>query len=309
MPSIRRMEGRPSVGYPGAPPKVGDPHVAGNRPQAIRPLGVPAGAHKTTINLVSPPPRNVAPRFFAALAGFNVGSGPRSEEARTLAAHPQANPSHPASPPGSRRCDGNERRALWSHPVVSHRESEVMREILAGVALLLASALAPALGQGSIWLAAAQAQGLDPLVLYAIALQESRRLSPDGRVRPWPWTLHVRGRGALRFETYREAAHKLTDLIGVEGVTNVDIGIMQINWRANGHRLLDPAQILLPNNNIRLGARILRENLKRARGDLVVALGRYHSPHKDRGRRYAESVLSILEGLKAVRGFALALVL
>ncbi len=81
-----------------------------------------------------------------------------------------------------------------------------MKGILAGLALLLGNALAPAFGRGSIWLAAAEAHRLDPLVLYAVALQESRKLWPDGRVRPWPWTLHVRHRGALRFEGHREAA-------------------------------------------------------------------------------------------------------
>lgn len=160
----------------------------------------------------------------------------------------------------------------------------------------------------SIWVKAASSHDLDPVVLYALALQESRRLRPDGTVRPWPWTLHAKGYGALYFDTYNEAADKLVEIIE-SGVKNVDIGMMQINWRYNGHLLPDPRQILKPENNVQLAAQILRRELDQQNGDLNSAIARYHTPYKKRGERYATSVLSILQNLRDTRGLLLALTL
>ena len=160
----------------------------------------------------------------------------------------------------------------------------------------------------SIWIKAASTHDLDPVVLYALALQESRRMRPDGTVRPWPWTLRAKGHGSLYFDTYTEAADKLIEIIE-SGVENVDIGMMQINWRSNGHLLPDPKQILKPENNVLLGAQILRRELDRQKGDLTNAIARYHTPSKKRGERYATSVLSILKNLRDTRGLLLALTL
>lgn len=158
----------------------------------------------------------------------------------------------------------------------------------------------------SIWMTAANQHELDPVVLYAVALQESRRLRPDGKVRPWPWTLHAKGHGAMYFDSYDDALNKLVELID-SGLRNVDIGLMQINWGANGHLLPDPAKLLQPQNNITLGAAILRRELDHQQGDLRQAIARYHSPSTARGNAYAKSVLTILQNLRALRGFSASL--
>ncbi|MGI9295884.1 MAG: transglycosylase SLT domain-containing protein [Pseudomonadales bacterium] len=160
----------------------------------------------------------------------------------------------------------------------------------------------------SIWIKAASTHDLDPVVLYAVALQESRRMRPDGTVRPWPWTLRAPGYGALYFDSYIEAADKLVEIIE-SGVENVDIGMMQINWHSNGHLLPDPKLILKPEHNVQLAARILRRELDGQQGDLDNALARYHTPSAARGARYATSVLSILQNLRDTRGLYLALTL
>ena len=160
----------------------------------------------------------------------------------------------------------------------------------------------------SIWVKAASTHDLDPVVLYALALQESRRLRPDGTVRPWPWTLHAKGYGAMYFDSYNEAADKLIEIIE-SGVENVDIGMMQINWKSNGHLLPDPKQILKPENNVKLAAQILRRELDSQGGDLNSAIAHYHTPYKQRGTRYANSVLAILENLRGTQGLLLALTL
>lgn len=158
----------------------------------------------------------------------------------------------------------------------------------------------------SPWSRAAEKYNLEAVDLYAIALQESRLRRPDGLVRPWPWTLHSPETGSLYFDTYDAALEKLTSLIA-EGKTNIDVGVMQINWGWNGHRAVDPKRLLLPAENIEIAAQILREHLNEYGGDLRLAIARYHSSRMERGVPYAASVLAILEHLRAAKAVQLAL--
>jgi len=182
-----------------------------------------------------------------------------------------------------------------------------MKRYLVVVLAISSIVMSPtSLATESIWMKAADLHNLDPVVLYAVALQESRRIRPDGNVRPWPWTLHAKGHGAMYFDTYDDALEKLIELID-SGVKNVDIGMMQISWGANGHLLPDPAKILQPQNNITLGAAILRRELDQQNGDLRQAIARYHTPSTARGNKYAQSVLTILQNLRELRGFSASL--
>ena len=54
-------------------------------------------------------------------------------------------------------------------------------------------------------------------LLWAIGMIESRRTTG-----PWPWTLNAGG--GLYFDTRKQAARKLSDVIRVTGRANVDIG-------------------------------------------------------------------------------------
>lgn len=121
----------------------------------------------------------------------------------------------------------------------------------------------------------------------------------DGAVRPWPWTVNS-PRGPRRFKNKHEALKYIRTLIEEEGVENVDIGMMQINVRWNGHRTkYNVADLLEPETNIRVAAQILSEELQRSR-DLHLAVGRYHSPHKERAERYAGTVFSLLGPIKTL---------
>lgn len=158
----------------------------------------------------------------------------------------------------------------------------------------------------SPWRQATEETGVDSLVLYAIALQESRRTFTDGQVRPWPWTLHTPEEGAMYFHSYAAALEKLNALLS-EGQSNIDIGAMQINWRCNGHRLRDPALLLLPRNNIAVAAQILREHLAQNGGNWERAVARYHSPRPELGEPYAASVLTMVARLRMIGGLQQAL--
>lgn len=159
----------------------------------------------------------------------------------------------------------------------------------------------------SAWVAAARAHDLDPLVLYAVALQESRTLWTDGLARPWPWTLRSERDGARRYRT-AEAAVKALETLLADGERNVDVGLMQINWVYHHRRVAEPSALLDPRTNILLGAAILEETLKASHGDLDRALGAYHhDPDSERARRYSAQVRRRLEGLRALPGLAQAL--
>ncbi len=163
--------------------------------------------------------------------------------------------------------------------------------------------------RASVWVSASAEYNVDPLHLYAIALQESRRLRPDGLVRPWPWTLRTDKYGAMYFHSFEEAASKLDHLINQEKIKNIDIGAMQINLLYNGHLLPDAKEILLPENNIRLGALILRRELNAQNQNLRLGIAYYHNPDQSKGLPYADAVLGILSKLQSIPGIEVALTL
>jgi len=150
-----------------------------------------------------------------------------------------------------------------------------------------------------LWKLAARQSGVDVIDLYAIAFKESRRRRADGAWRPWPWTLNSPQTGALYFDTYEAALTKLKSLIE-SGERNIDIGLMGINWRWNGHRVSDYASLLKPATNIPIAATIYKEHLDAWGGDRREAIARYHSSRVELGVPYAAAVISIAEDLRSV---------
>lgn len=162
----------------------------------------------------------------------------------------------------------------------------------AHLALLLASLTSTAQAQGlSAWERGGQLAGVDPLILYAIALTESGKRGPSGRgVVAWPWTLNTPARGGEYFATQEEAAKALRSYID-RGWVNIDIGLGQVNWRWNGRRMTDDAVKLLdPETNILAAAQVLRNEMRDHAGDLWRAVGHYHNPKNPRRDRYSAKV-------------------
>ena len=149
---------------------------------------------------------------------------------------------------------------------------------------------------------------VDPWLLYGVALQESQ-LKFGARTLPYPWTLCVRGRG-LRYAGYTETLAALKGYVG-RGVTNVDCGAMQVNWRWHADRLGSFERALDPYPNLSVGAQILRGHYD-ARGDWRRAIALYHTGSdatvetRQRGERYAAQTLARLErlGVRHAAGIA-----
>lgn len=155
-----------------------------------------------------------------------------------------------------------------------------------------------ATGQGPLppaYLQVADEQQVPPPLLYAVALVESQIRLTSGAVRPWPWTLNVKGLPE-RHPTRQAAWVSIRRHLGA-GQDSIDIGPMQINWRWHRDRLGDPWRALDPLYNLRTGARILREQYA-ASGDWLEAAGRYHAPgNPTRAHAYRERVARELDRL------------
>jgi Transglycosylase SLT domain len=137
-------------------------------------------------------------------------------------------------------------------------------------------------------------------VLYGVALTESGLKLKSGRIRPWPWTLNVRGI-PKRYAT-RKAAYRGLLTFFKRGIRSIDIGLMQVNWRYHRRKLRSPWQALDPLYNVKTAANILIEQYRKT-GHWAKAIGRYHSPgqkpaQKKRAVRYAQRVMERISRLK-----------
>ena len=112
-------------------------------------------------------------------------------------------------------------------------------------------------------------------VLYAIALQESGR-AVNGKLRPWPWTLNIGGRGYY-LDSFDDACARLTETLRSTSAKRVDVGLGQINVGYHGHRIDQPCDLLNPYLNLAVAGQILAEQ-HRPGQDWLVTMGRYHSP-------------------------------
>ena len=116
-----------------------------------------------------------------------------------------------------------------------------------------------------------------------------------------PWALRVGiGKGYSFYPTTRAEAWRFL-AVSLALTDNLDIGLMQVNWRTWRESLralgLNAYDLLDAHTNLRVGCRILAEALS-GRGTFVARLGRYHSPRPERGRWYARRVLTAARGLE-----------
>lgn len=123
---------------------------------------------------------------------------------------------------------------------------------------------------------AAQRYSVPEIVLRAISTVES-----NGN----EFALNIAGKGY-----YPSNLEKALEIINKSRDMSFDIGVMQINkWWFNK---FDYSYSWGLNKcwNINFGAYILGYELNRAGGDLWLAIGRYHSPNKQRQAAYANKV-------------------
>ncbi|EGT5675350.1 lytic transglycosylase domain-containing protein [Cronobacter dublinensis subsp. dublinensis] len=141
--------------------------------------------------------------------------------------------------------------------------------------------------------------GLDPYLMYAIALWESKQRAGGGDwVAPSPWALNNSVYGAYYPTSYADAKSALARYMKATSVT--DIGLTQINYKWNGHYVARPEDLLDIETNIKVQAKVLCAAIKNNPEDIELAIGSYHTPNpkmRDKAINYARNVLRIWKRL------------
>jgi hypothetical protein len=126
-----------------------------------------------------------------------------------------------------------------------------------------------------VFLRASAATGIPVELLVAISHVESGF---------HPHAVNVSGESA--FPSSQDEAVRLLRQSG----DNVDVGLMQINWKFWGNRFgLSKSELLDPQINVLVGAKIL-EHCIRLSGSWWIGVGLYHSPENFRQREYVQKV-------------------
>lgn len=124
---------------------------------------------------------------------------------------------------------------------------------------------------------AAARTGVPYDVLLAITKVETGRNN-----RPWPWTVNFGGEGKW-FDTAAEAEASVAEAVG-QGVTNLDLGCFQLNYRWHSDAFASITAMLDPEENATYAARFLASHFADS-GDWALAAAAYHSATPE----YAES--------------------
>ena len=165
----------------------------------------------------------------------------------------------------------------------------MIRALVLACLALLAPGLAAAQDCARLAAQAGAEAGLPDGLLPAISLVESGRGTGKGGIAPWPWTLNEGGKG-MYFDTREAALAYLAEALA-RGVTNIDIGCMQLNWKWHSAGFASPEDMIDPVRNTRYAARFMTELHSRL-GSWETAASAYHSTDPDRGRRYLEKVMA-----------------
>lgn len=126
--------------------------------------------------------------------------------------------------------------------------------------------------------AAAQETGVPEQVLLAITLVETGR---DDQ--PWPWTVTVEGSGEW-LDSAEAAATQIEAAID-RGISNIDIGCFQLNYRWHANGFASAADMLDPYENALYAATFLAGHHDRT-GDWPTAAAAYHSATPEYAEAY-----------------------
>lgn len=115
-------------------------------------------------------------------------------------------------------------------------------------------------------------------VLLAVAVVETGRAG-----RPWPWTVNLGGEGHW-FASAAEA-EKLVEAALEKGLTNIDLGCFQLNYRWHARSFGSVADMLDPDRNATYAAGYLARHHAET-GDWATAAAAYHSATPEHAERY-----------------------
>jgi len=147
---------------------------------------------------------------------------------------------------------------------------------------------------GPLWQQAAMAHGVDPVLLYSVALFESGRCGDKKKGGPWPFALHFNN---ANVSIYALSAKEAKFVLAHVNTDNVDIGLGQVNYKSHKEKVHRPEDLLDPKTNLNIASQILAEAIN-STVDQELGVGRYHSWTEWRARAYGRKVLTIYQALK-----------
>ena len=132
--------------------------------------------------------------------------------------------------------------------------------------------------------------GLPENILLSISRVESGYQKVDGVIRAWPWTLNAGGDSSY-FQTKEDALRSLEERIK-KGVTNIDIGCMQLNFRWHKGFFSNLSDMINPIKNVDYAARFLNKLHQRHRS-WEKAVKYYHSSKSKFNVKYYRKVKAV----------------
>lgn len=116
--------------------------------------------------------------------------------------------------------------------------------------------------------------GIPSQALYALALTESATRLNDGSVKPWPWTLNVKGKGYY-YANQKAACTALKQTL--KRTSSVDVGLAQVNWYWHKQGFKSPCALLDPKTNLTYASGLLKKAFQNKK-HWGKAAGAYHRP-------------------------------
>ena len=134
--------------------------------------------------------------------------------------------------------------------------------------------------------------GIPTHLLTAISKVESGRWRAEtGEIIAWPWTVTAGGEG--RFLPSKTAAIAEVERLQAKGVTNIDVGCMQINLHYHPKAFESLEQAFDPDRNVAYAIGFLSD-LRNRWGSWTRAVGNYHSNTPVLSGRYRLKVLKMV---------------
>ena len=119
-------------------------------------------------------------------------------------------------------------------------------------------------------------------LLQTIASVESGRWNAQaGRRVAWPWTVHANGKG--KYYNSKEEAIAAVKNLQQKGITNIDVGCMQINLKYHGDAFANLEEAFDPEKNVAYSAKFLRQLYKRNKQNWTKTAMQYHSRNLRKG--------------------------
>ncbi|MDH5749336.1 MAG: transglycosylase SLT domain-containing protein [Rhodospirillales bacterium] len=128
-------------------------------------------------------------------------------------------------------------------------------------------------------------------LLGAISLAESGRWDEaKGESFAWPWTVTARGKG--HYFPSKQAAIDYVRNLQSQGVSNIDVGCMQINLFYHGENFLNLEEAFDPGRNVAFAAEFLKSHFDNTRS-WSDAAALYHSSTPEVQKPYKRKVLRL----------------